>query len=545
MNQWIGLWKKLSVRQRTSLGLAAILVVGSLSGFVWWKREQDFKPVFTGMSSEDAGAIVAKLKEDGTEYRLENNGSTVLVPTAKVAETRLQLATAGLPKTGRIGFELFDKANLGATDFAEQINYRRALEGELERTIKSIAAVEQARVHLTFPKDSVFLESRLPAKASVLLRLSPRAQITAENVIAVKNMVASAVEGLSPDAVSIMDVQGNLLSRGKKAQVPGEASDEFVEYRQRLERDLLEKINSTLHPLLGEGRFRAGVSVDCDLTSGEQSEETFDPEKSVMTSSTKTEETNSTGGQNAGVPGTSSNLPRATGRSASAGGGTSRRSETIGYQTSKTVRHLRLPQGTLKRISASILLDQNVRWEGQGVKAQRVLMPPAPESVRAIRELVAAAIGFTPARGDQLVIESLPFGSTLSEPPPPENKVEPQKPVTSPFSLTALGERRMEAAGLLVFLALGAFLFLRKRRKKIAKRVEIAKTIAKGSETNRVDSEKDPSDRPIKLLTNDSPEGQIEAARIETLVASLREDISEDAALAASVLRTWLDESRS
>ena len=234
--------------------------------------------------------MVAKLKESGVEYRVSDDGSTVLAPSSRQAELRLELASAGLPKTGRIGFELFDKTNLGMTDFAEQVNYRRALEGELERSMRSISQIEQARVHITFPKDSVFLESRTTGKASVLLKLRNGAKLSPQQVTGISHMVASAVDGLSAEAVSVMDMHGTLLHRPKNAQDDSDLSDEAIEYKRRVERDLLTKINATLEPLLGPERFRAGVSVECDFTSGEQSEETYDPEKSVMSSSQKTEE---------------------------------------------------------------------------------------------------------------------------------------------------------------------------------------------------------------------------------------------------------------
>ena len=159
MNQITALIANLSLRQRVLIVAAAVLVAGSLVGFTRWRREQDFRPLFTNMAAEDAGAVVQKLRESGTEFRLSENGTTVLAPSERVAELRLQMASAGLPKSGRAGFELFDKANFGVTDFAEHINFRRALEGELERSIMALAEVESARVHLTFSKDSVFLEA--------------------------------------------------------------------------------------------------------------------------------------------------------------------------------------------------------------------------------------------------------------------------------------------------------------------------------------------------------------------------------------------------
>src|SRR6478672_4911933 len=207
----------LSTRQRITILVVAIAIGAGLYSLVQWKKEADFRPLFTGLAPEDAAGIVQKLKEAGTEYRLPEGGGSVLVPSARLADLRLTMASAGLPKSGRIGFELFDKVNLGATEFTEHINYRRALEGELERSVMSMAEVEQARVHLTFPKDSVFLDAQQPAKASVLVKTRPGARLSPQNVVAIDHLVASAVEGLAPDAVSVLDMNGNLLGRPRPA----------------------------------------------------------------------------------------------------------------------------------------------------------------------------------------------------------------------------------------------------------------------------------------------------------------------------------------
>ncbi|MGB9456905.1 MAG: flagellar basal-body MS-ring/collar protein FliF [Bryobacteraceae bacterium] len=169
------IFANLTLRQRVTIGLMLVAVAAGLYALVHWQKEADFKPLFTDLAPEDAGAIVQKLKESGVEYRLPESGGTVLVPSARLAELRLTMATQGLPRSGRIGFELFDKANLGATEFTEHVNYGRALEGELERSIICLAEVEQARVHITFPKESVFLDSQEPAKASVLVKIRPGA----------------------------------------------------------------------------------------------------------------------------------------------------------------------------------------------------------------------------------------------------------------------------------------------------------------------------------------------------------------------------------
>ena len=430
MDQLKLLLSRFTLKQQITLGAAGIGVILLIFWMTKWSQERDFKVLYSGLAPEDAGAVLAKVRENGVEFRLAEGGSSIMVPSGKVAELRLQLAAAGIPKSGRIGFELFDKTNFSATDFTEQINYHRALEGELERSVMSLSEVEVARVHVTFAKDSVFTESQQPAKASILVKLRPGAKLTAQNVQAICNLTSSAVEGLQPEAVSVVDMHGNVLNRPRKGGGPDspEASEASLDFRQKVEHDLLAKVDATLEPLLGAGRYRAGVNVECDFSSGEQSEETFDPTKSVMVTSQKTED--SSGGSTAsGVPGTASNLPRPTSRP---GGGNSpavsRRTENIAYQSSRTVRHTRLPQGNLKRISASVLVDYGVHWQGTGAKAKRLIEAPAPERLKSIHDLVAAAIGFTPDRGDQLVIESLPFESTLNAEPAADIKAIPPPP---------------------------------------------------------------------------------------------------------------------
>jgi flagellar M-ring protein FliF len=433
MDQIKRLLDSLTWKQILSLVLAAAAVIGGLAVFSRWNRERDFRPLYSSMAPEDAAAVLAKVRESGSEFRLSENGSLVLVPSGRVAELRLQLAAAGLPKSGRIGFELFDKTTFGMSDFTEQVNYHRALEGELERSVMSLAEVEQARVHITFPKDSLFLDSRRPAKASVLVKLREGSQLSPQNVAAICQLAASAVDGLLPEAVTVVDMRGNLLNKARKASSPDdpEPSDASLEYRQKLEHDLLVKINATLEPLLGSDKFRATASVECDFSSAEQSEDTYDPSKSVMVNSQKTEDMSGGGTMPAGVPGTASTLPLPAARPLPATRGTvSRRTENISYQSSHTVRHVREPQGTIKRMSVSLLVDSNVRYEGTGAKAKRIVEAPSAQKLKAIHDLVAGVIGLSTERGDQLVVETLPFESTLNPEQLPPPKPAPPPPLT-------------------------------------------------------------------------------------------------------------------
>ncbi len=563
MSQLKALIASLSLRQRILILAAAVLVAGGMMAFTRWRHEQDFRPLFTNMPPEDAAAVVQKLRESGTEFRLSENGTTVLAPSERAAELRLQMASAGLPKNGRAGFELFDRTNFGVTDFAEHINFRRALEGELERSVMALSEVESARVHLTFAKDSVFLESQHPAKASVLVKLKPGARLAPANVLAVCHLVASAVEGLAPEAVSLLDMNGNLLNRPRAASPDGEQNSEAaLDYKQHVEKDLLAKINTTLEAVTGPEKYRAGVSVDCDFSGGEQTEEAFDPARSVMTSSQKTEDVSGANSAS-GVPGTASVLPRPSSRPGSGGLGMTRRTESINYQTSRTVRRVRLPEGAVKRISAAVLLDYTLRWEGTGPKAKRILEPPSPERLKAVRDLVAGAIGLDSARGDQLILETIPFEQTLAIEPPPA-PAAPGKPapglVVLPPWLQRIADQKSvvpgaAAAGALL-LALIYWLIRRKRRPGD---VGMLGALA-GRQTGEIGAAPSPVDAAQRELETRLAEQQAAKQRLEAealsslklpppktkktevLTKHIAESVKKDPTGAAQILRTWLND---
>lgn len=417
MDQFKQLLDQISTRQKILIVIAACVVAGGLFFGLRWNKERDLRPLFSSLAADDAGAVVEKLRSANVEFKVADNG-TILVPSSRVAELRLDMAAAGLPKSGRLGFELFDKQNFGASEFDEQVRLRRAIEGELERSVMTLTGVESARVHVTFAKDSVFSDLRQPAKASVLVKLRPSAQLSAQNISAIEHLAASAVEGLQPEAVSVVDMNGNLLGKPRSTlDADSGASSASLEYRQSLEHDLLTKIRSTLDPLLGSEKYRAGVTLECDFTSGDQSEETFDPDHSVILTAQKSED--SAGPSSAGgVPGTASNLPRPLPPSSGGRGAVSRKTENVAYQTSRVVKHLKLPQGSVKRVSVAILLDQGVHWEGAGPSARRVLDPPSADTLKVVKDVVSGVIGFQQERGDQVLVETLPFDATLAVPAP-------------------------------------------------------------------------------------------------------------------------------
>ena len=549
-----------SLRQRITIVMAAVLAGAGLYALVQWRQEADFRPLYTGLAPEDAGGIVQKLKESAVEYRLGEGGTSVLAPSARIAELRISMAAAGLPKSGRIGFELFDKANLGATDFTEHVNYRRALEGELERSVMSLAEVEQARVHLTFSKESVFVEQQEPAKASVLVRLRPGSHLAPQNVLAIDHLVASAVEGLSPDAVSVLDMNGNLLGRPKAAgTLDGpEPSEAVLDYRHKVEADLVAKIDSTLEPLLGAERFRAGASVECDFTGGEQSEEIFDPARSVMVSSQRTEDSSGPTSAN-GVPGTASTLPRPTSRPGTGSSRVSRVTENIAYQSSRTVKKTRVPAGEVRKMSLAVLVDQTVSWEKDNNTFRRVLVPPPPEKLKVIHDLVAGVTGLNVDRGDQLIVETLPFETTLMTEPPQPN-APGMAPAAKPVLPLGLDRKTLLIGGgaaALLILILVAALMRRRSAPEVEASAPAALPAGQGAAPAQIPQAGSSVEQQLeaKLAEREAQQQKLDAQALsalklapaitktsEVLAKHLREKVKEEPGLSAHVLQSWIRE---
>jgi flagellar M-ring protein FliF len=555
MDQIKRLIATLSVRQRWTILIAGIFAAAGFYGLAHWQTENSFKPLYNALAPEDAAVVVQKLKEGGTPYRLSSNNSTISVPEDKVAELRLEMAGAGVPKNGRIGFEIFDKTNFGMTDFAEHINFRRALEGELERSVMSISQVEQARVHISFPQESVFTESREPAKASVLVKVRAGDSLPDSAVPAITNLISSAVEGLAPESVSVLDMRGNLLNRAKRSNnSAGDTSESALEYRHKVEQDLTAKLESTLEPLVGAGRFRASVSAECDLTSGEQSEENFDPTHSVMVTSQTTEDSSTTSRLAEGVPGTSSNLPEGVARTPATGAGTSRKSENINYQTSRTVKRTMLPQGTVKRLSVSVLIDHEAHWEGTGPAAKRVLVPPTPERLKVIHDLAAAATGLNTERGDQLIVESLPFESTLNLDPPTPLDPKAVGGGTKKQTLTEQlkSDPKLAIGGGVILIAVlggGFFAFRSLKGSKANAQAHAVQSLPEGEgagNATHVVRTNGTSEGDTWTPSHASPSSlpALSPGRIEVLTKHLRDAAQKDSEICAGVLRGWLKEER-
>ncbi len=550
MKQIAQLWNSLSRAQRISIVVVPVLLAALSSWGIRWHHDANFRTLYSSLTPEDASAVTQKIKEANIEYKLDETGATVMVPAERLAEARLALAGNGMPRSGRIGFELFDRTNLGASDFTEQVNYQRALEGELERTVATLSEIEQARIHITPGKDSVFLDSRQPAKATIVLKLRHQSQLRQSSVSAIANLVASAVDGLAPEAVSIIDDTGRLLNRPRANDPDSKAAEVNLDYRKQLEAELQAKLGSALEPLLGADKFRTGVSIDCDFTSVDQSDEMYDGANGTTLNSQVTEE--SAGGTlSGGTPGTASNLPNPPAKQAGTQNGVVRRTENVVYQPNRTVRHVLTPRGNIRKISTIVLLDHTVHWEGTGAKAKKIMLAPSADMIKAVHDVVAGIVAYSEPRGDQITVEAMPFESTLDA-PPPSSLLPASKPKNQGLEKQQL---YMAIGGaVVVLLALGAVLFFMMRKRKTPAAVTDTAHVAVAAPGAPPAGLPTAEDLVIQNKEREAMQARLEneiMGRIkmpettkatEVLVKHVRESAHKDPATAANVLRAWMSE---
>jgi flagellar M-ring protein FliF len=400
-------WRGLSRGQQLLLlGVAVVLPVLLFVGSQWVSEGQ-YVPLFASLTAEDAGAIVSQLKAAKVPYRVGGNGEQILVPADKAAELRLKMAVQGLPLGGGVGFEVFDKTAFGVSDFTQRLNYQRALQGELARTIGQLREVARARVHLVLPQASLFAERERPASASVFLKLQPGTHLGREQVRGVVNLVASSVEGLSPDRITVVDTDGRVLSVG--GDTGGAASPRRMEAKSGVEEGLERRVQGLLDATLGAGQAVARVSAVLNFDQIEKTEEKFDPQ-GVLKQKTKTTETNKgrtsaalnpAGAPDIGEPQTGANLTQNEGN---------RDSESTTYEVSRVVARTVTPPGELRRLSVAVMLNVPVKVTQDAEKKDvREPAPRSAEELEKIRKVVMGAVGFDDKRGDEVTVVEMPF----------------------------------------------------------------------------------------------------------------------------------------
>ena len=509
-----------------------------LTLFVRLIASPDYKPLYKDLDPADAQALATQLDAQNIPHQVSADGKEVSVPADKLDAARMMTATQGQPHSGRMGFELFDKMSWGQTEFDEKVAYQRALEGELERTIGTLADVEQARVHLVMPTDSVFLDRQRSAKAAVILRLRHNG-LSKDAVVAISRLVSGAVDELKPEDVSIIDADSE-RSLGLAHDGPGGDQDE--------EARLTNRLINTLEPVVGTNAIRASVNVDFDEASTDENDEKYDPAVSALLTMQRTED--SAGGTSipSGVPGTASNIPAA--KPAKPAGQTSQQSNTPTAQTStatsgpsqssktesaqygdnKTIIHTITPAGGIRRISAALLVDDTiVKTTDNMGKVTVTRQKRSQDELNRIQELAEAAIGFDAKRGDTISVQNLSFdsGSTDSDLPAPNLASEVQKTVSDYSSL-------LRPLSLLGLFLLAYFLVIRPVQKHALRQGELTAGLQPALAAANVQG-----------LSSEPTEAIDMGRRAAQLKAQSSELAKQNPVDTARAMQTWMREERS
>lgn len=523
-------------RNMMMMGVGAALLVALVTAAVMWGRTPDYKVLYSNLSDKDGGAIIAQLTQMNIQYKHADGGGAILVPSDQVHEARLKLASQGLPKGGTVGFELLENQRFGATQFQEQVNFQRGLEGELAKSIQSLSSVQSARVHLALPKQSAFLREQQKPSASVILNLYPGRTLDRAQVAGIVHLVSSSVPDLSPKNVTALDQQGALLSSASESGAAGGLDPDKLNYLQQLEQSYIRRVTDLLEPIVGRNNVRAQVTADVDFAIVEQTAETFKPNvgEASVRSMALVESTNGAGSNAQGVPGALSNQPPANPTAPIQGGtaapgqpaaqtaaaGPGKRDQTTNYEIDKTVRVERRPVGTVKRLSVAVVVNNSKVTDKDG---KVTLQPLSEADLAKITSLVREAIGFSQPRGDSLNVVNVPFSVE-------EKIVEPEIPVWKQPENISLAKEAGKGLALVAGLLLLIFGLLRPAMKAIGQRpMQIPHMADSAGELASPDAVYTKSGQ-----SNGSAGGAAQLADVRQLA-------KQDPATVANVVRAWVN----
>lgn len=421
------MFAKFSINQRMIILVALAGSVAGLIALALWTQQPDMQVLFTNLNSEDASSIIDKLKESKTPYDTTGGGATILVPTAQVHDLRLTLAGQGIPKGGGVGYEIFDRTSIGMSEFVQKLNYRRALQGELARTIAQMPEVERARVHLAIPERRLFAAEQERPRASVVVSLRNSQALSKGQVQGVVHLVASSVEGLQARDITVVDGHGHLLSSTAQDETAGLTNTQ-LEYQRTIEKDIEGRIQSMLERIVGLNKAEVRVSSLIDFRKVETTEERYDPNGQVVRSEQHGQEkANGVNGLSGGVPGVQSNVPPGTDAepTQTSSNATQTKNETVNYEISRTVSRIVEPIGSIKKLSVAVLVDgtyeapKAAEGETAGKPAGEVVkkyIPRSEEDLKRIEDIVKKAMGYSTDRQDQVQVVNVQFGLGPEEP---------------------------------------------------------------------------------------------------------------------------------
>ncbi|MFD1802622.1 flagellar basal-body MS-ring/collar protein FliF [Mixta tenebrionis] len=546
---------RLRANPRIPLIIAAAAAAAIVVALVLWAKAPDYRVLYNNLSDEDGGAIVTQLTQMNIPYRFAENGGALMVPAEKVHELRLRLAQQGLPKGGAVGFELLDKEKFGISQFSEQVNYQRALEGELARTIETLGPVKSARVHLAMPKPTLFVREQKSPSASVTLNLQPGRALDEGQISAIVHMVSSSVAGLPPGNVTVVDQSGRLLTRSDAAG--RDLNDAQLKYTTEVESRYQQRIEAILAPIVGSGNVHAQVTAQLDFDAREQTEEQYKPNSDPANAAIRSRQSSSSeqlGGQYpGGVPGALSNQPAPansapietpktnasnTNNNAAANSGSAtstststarampsntHHEDTTNYELDRTIRHTKLNVGSVKRLSVAVVVNYRADDKGKTVALNE-------KQLKQIEDLTREAMGYSVDRGDSINVVNSPFT---------------QSDVTAgdlPFWQQQSFFEQLMNAGRWLLVALVAFVLYRKMvRPQLQRRQEMLKQAAEqaAAQTQQRQQEEAFS---VSLSKDEQEQERKSKHRMSAEVMSQRiRDMSEnDPRVVALVIRQWM-----
>lgn len=546
--------------KRILLIIAAAATIALMVGIWLWSQKVEYRVLFSNFNDRDGGAIVASLQQMNVPYKYSEGGTAILVPENMVHDARLKLAAQGLPKGGNVGFELMENQKLGISQFLEQVNFQRALEGELARSVQSLSSVQTARVHLALPKASVFVRDQQKPTASVVLALYPGRYLDQQQVSAIVHLVASSVPELSPKAVTIVDQNGNLLSDTTKQAQTNTLDPTQLKYVQDMQQDIVKRVESIIAPIVGNGNVRAEATADVDFSRSEQASEAYKPNQtkdSAAVRSKQSSEANNSSSGTSGVPGALTNQPpapataqivnpavangTANGTAATPNGaaltptasGNSRKDETINYEVDKTVRYTQQPMGGVRRLTVAVVVNYKRTMDNTG----KIVMRPLTEAERnQITDLVKEAMGYNKDRGDSLNVVNTQFSTDL----------EPEVPLWKQPGMIELAKeigKYILLAAVLLFLYFRVLrpivwkLSGREERERLAKEKAEAEAAAAAA---AVAAGFDPDDPDAIVNLSGEPEVD-ERAQYKANLETAKQWAKNDPKLVASIIKAWVN----
>ncbi|WP_336993452.1 flagellar basal-body MS-ring/collar protein FliF [Lelliottia amnigena] len=542
---------RLRANPKIPLIVAGAAAIAILVAMVLWAKSPDYRTLYSNVSDQDGGAIVTQLTQLNIPYRFADNGGAIEVPADKVHELRLRLAQQGLPKGGAVGFELLDQEKFGISQFSEQINYQRALEGELARTIETLGPVKTARVHLAMPKPSLFVREQKNPSASVTVTLEPGRALDEGQISAVTHLVSSAVAGLPTGNVTVVDQSGHLLTQSNTSS--RDLNDAQLKYANDVEGRIQRRIEAILGPIVGSGNIHAQVTAQINFDNKEQTEEQYSPNGDAAQAVMRSRQLNTTeqiGGQNpGGVPGALSNQPapannapistppanqqngqqngqqnnqqqQTTSTATNAGPRNSSRNETTNYEVDRTIRHTKMNVGDVQRLSVAVVVNYKTLPDGKP-------LPLTTDQMKQIEDLTREAMGFTEKRGDSLNVVNSPFTAT--------DETGGELPFWQQQSFI---EQMMSAGRWLLVLIVAWLLWRKAIRPQLTRRAEEAKA-AQEMMNARQDIEEAVE---VRLSKDEQTQQRRVNQRLgaEVMSQRIREMSDNDPRVVALVIRQWM-----